>query len=89
MKKAAAFILLIIFSIQTLHAGCVTIWFFANRNYVAEKLCVNKNKPMLKCRGKCYLSKKLKEAEQENQEGLPQSLKQQEEAGESQQWLLA
>ena len=80
VKKASAFILLLIFSFQTLHAGCVTIWFFANRGYIAEKLCINKDKPTLKCHGKCYLAKKLKEAENEKQQGLPVSLKQLEEA---------
>lgn len=80
VKKSAAFILIIIFALQTFHAGFVTIWFYANRNYVAQKLCINKNRPMLKCHGKCFLSKKIKEAGKENQEGLPYSTKQQEEA---------
>lgn len=80
VKKSAAFILVLIFALQTFHAGFVTIWFYANRNYVAEKLCINKSRPMLKCNGKCFLSKKLKEAEKENQDGLPYSIKQQEEA---------
>ncbi len=80
VKKVSAFILLLIFSFQTLHAGCVTIWFFANRGYIAEKLCVNKDKPMLKCHGKCFLAKKLKEAESEKQQELPVSLKQIDEA---------
>lgn len=80
VKKGSAFILLLIFSFQTLHAGCVTIWFFANRGYIAEKLCVNKDKPMLKCHGKCYLAKKLKETENDKQQNLPVSLKQLDEA---------
>lgn len=80
VKKSAAFILVIIFALQTFHAGFVTIWFYANRNYVAQKLCINKSRPMLKCHGKCFLSKKIKEAEKENGEGLPYSTKQQEEA---------
>lgn len=35
---------------------------------------------MLKCHGKCYLAKKLKEAENEKQQELPVSLKQLDEA---------
>ncbi|MDQ1804875.1 hypothetical protein ACNFU2_15875 [Chryseobacterium sp. PTM-20240506] len=30
-----------------------------NYDYIAEVLCVNKNKPELNCNGKCYLSKEL------------------------------
>jgi len=37
--------------------------FELNRNYIATKLCENRNKPWLHCNGKCYLVKKLKQAE--------------------------
>ena len=30
-----------------------------NVKSIVEKYCVNKNKPVLKCNGKCYLKKKL------------------------------
>lgn len=42
----------------------IVIDFEANRNYIAEFLCVNKSKPQLHCNGQCYLMKKLKKAEQ-------------------------
>jgi len=35
-----------------------------NKNYIAAKLCENRNKPWLHCNGKCYLMKKLKQAEE-------------------------
>jgi len=36
-------------------------------DYIIKELCENKNKPELKCNGKCYLAKQLaKAAEQEN-----------------------
>lgn len=35
-----------------------------NKSYIASTLCENKAKPQLQCKGKCYLSKKIKEAEQ-------------------------
>jgi len=37
--------------------------FELNRNYIATKLCENRNKPWLHCNGHCYLMKKLKQAE--------------------------
>jgi hypothetical protein len=35
-----------------------------NKNYIATKLCENRNRPWLHCNGKCYLMKKLKQAEE-------------------------
>lgn len=42
-----------------------------NQNYIAEFLCINKDKPELKCNGKCYLAKQLKEASEEKEKNLP------------------
>lgn len=36
--------------------------FELNREYIAEELCVNKEKPELACHGKCFLADKLKQA---------------------------
>lgn len=33
-----------------------------HKEYVQKVLCINKEKPQLKCEGKCYLAQKLKEA---------------------------
>lgn len=40
---------------------------------ITEKLCINKNNPNLHCNGKCYLSKQLKKAE-ENEKKQSKSL---------------
>src|ERR1700739_316282 len=37
--------------------------FELNKNYIAAKLCENRNKPWLHCNGRCYLMKKIKAAE--------------------------
>ncbi|MFI5159719.1 MAG: hypothetical protein ACHQHN_00510 [Sphingobacteriales bacterium] len=64
MKYRITAVLLIIciiscsFSRFFIYAG-----FELNRNYIATKLCENRNKPWLHCNGKCYLMKKLKQAE--------------------------
>ena len=39
------------------------IWYVVNKEYVSQKLCENKDIPMLNCNGKCYLSKQLEKAE--------------------------
>jgi len=35
-------------------------------DYISQKLCVNKSKPQLHCKGKCYLSKELTKSSQED-----------------------
>lgn len=44
--------------------------FYAAQNAIAAKLCENKNRPMMKCHGKCQLSKALAKTEGE-EKGLP------------------
>ena len=36
--------------------------YFVNYHYISTVLCVNKDKPKLKCCGKCYLKKELAKA---------------------------
>ncbi|GAB3522025.1 hypothetical protein GCM10027442_46580 [Emticicia fontis] len=38
------------------------------QNYIANVLCVNKNKPQLNCNGKCYLAKRLKAVEEKEKQ---------------------
>ncbi|QQL51595.1 hypothetical protein GO620_015715 [Mucilaginibacter ginkgonis] len=40
--------------------------FELNQKYIAEKLCINKNRPWLHCNGRCYFIKKIKQAEEED-----------------------
>lgn len=35
-----------------------------NKDYIAKNLCENRNKPEMKCCGKCYLRKQLKKVAQ-------------------------
>jgi hypothetical protein len=35
-----------------------------NKNYIAKNLCENRDKPAMKCCGKCYLRKQLKKVTQ-------------------------
>ncbi|MCK0160889.1 hypothetical protein [Allomuricauda sp. F6463D] len=45
--------------------------YVVNQDYIAEYLCINKDKPMLNCNGKCYLAKMLQEEQNEKQQNLP------------------
>ncbi|AWW29316.1 hypothetical protein DN752_03695 [Echinicola strongylocentroti] len=44
-----------------------------NKEYIAENFCINKDKPMMNCDGKCFLAEKLKEA-QDQKEQQPGSI---------------
>lgn len=54
--------------IQTFSTFVIQAEFYLNRSYIAENLCVNKDKPMMHCNGNCYLSKKLKAQQKQDQE---------------------
>jgi len=45
--------------------------YLVNQDYIAEFLCINKDKPELACNGKCYLAKQLKKASEEKRNNLP------------------
>ena len=47
-----------------------------NNDYIAKVLCINKDKPKLKCNGKCYLMQQLaKNAEEDSsKENLPKKV---------------
>lgn len=45
--------------------------YLANQDYIAEFLCVNKDKPALNCKGKCYLMQQLNDQKQDKKENLP------------------
>jgi hypothetical protein len=40
--------------------------FFLQKDYIARVKCENRNRPWLKCDGKCYLKKQLEKDEQQN-----------------------
>ena len=42
-----------------------------NQGYIAEFLCINKNKPEMACNGKCYLMQMLEEENKEKNKHLP------------------
>jgi hypothetical protein len=47
----------------------VVITFNINREYIANKLCENRDQPKLNCKGKCVMMKKMKQEEKKEQEG--------------------
>lgn len=46
--------------------GLVWTWFMVNRTYIAQELCINRDKPELTCNGKCVLTLQLKASAKSN-----------------------
>lgn len=67
MKIFATIFLTFAIFIQTFSTFIIRADFYVNRSYIAKNLCINKDKPMMHCNGKCYLSKKLKQQEKQDQ----------------------
>ena len=44
----------------------VYVDFKINQDFISKVLCINKEKPELKCHGSCHLAKKLKAIDQED-----------------------
>ena len=40
--------------------------FEIRRDYIIANLCVNRNKPMMHCNGKCYLAKRIADAKEKD-----------------------
>lgn len=66
-NKVLAYLLVLL----TLSSGYTRLYIYAvyelNKNYITNVLCENKASPQLKCEGKCYLKKKIKQAEKSEQ----------------------
>jgi len=70
LKKTVSILLLVALASQFFYQLDFYAYFKLNEDYIANNLCENRNKPELRCHGKCFLMKKIKEAhqKQENQD---------------------
>lgn len=59
IKKALSLFLVFIMLVKTFALVSTLVSFQINRDFYAEVLCINKNKPELACKGKCILMQKL------------------------------
>lgn len=78
MNKFIIISLLLLFLTLSFSKTILLIHYRLNIDFIKNELCENKNKPQLKCNGKCYLNKQVKKTEN-NPENLPETLKQKDE----------
>ena len=64
MKLFAVISLIMLMLVQPLSKMLIVAEYQVNKNYIATVLCINKNKPELRCEGKCHLTKELGKASQ-------------------------
>ncbi len=62
MSKAISLFLIFSLGFQCLSKLSLIAYYNINIEYIIQELCENKDKPQLNCKGKCYLKKKLNEA---------------------------
>lgn len=75
LKRLTAWLL--IFSVLTVNYSRLFVYagFKLNQSYITAKLCENRDKPFLHCNGKCYLMKKIKQAEDKQNNAESQAQK--------------
>jgi hypothetical protein len=65
MRILSSFFFISILLTKTVYSVFWQVNFYLNQKEITEKECENKNRPEMRCNGKCYLAKQLKKAEAE------------------------
>ena len=67
LQKPLSYLLILL----TLSSGFTKLYFYVgyelNKTYISTILCENRDKPKMECNGKCYLKKKIKQADKQEQ----------------------
>lgn len=74
IKKLIATFILCLVLVHSFQTAAILFRFYANQAAIAERLCENKNRPQLKCKGRCQLGKALAKAANE-EKGTQSSFK--------------
>lgn len=65
MKTLKVIFLLLLLSGKLVYSFFWQVKFYFNQQEITRLECENKDKPLMKCNGKCYLAKQLQKAEDE------------------------
>lgn len=61
------FLLLALMLVKTMVVPIIYLDYELRKDYIVSTLCENRNRPQLKCNGKCYLAKRIAEAAKQEQ----------------------
>ncbi|UTA66347.1 hypothetical protein [Emticicia sp. 21SJ11W-3] len=64
LKQIGTLLLCGLLFMRVMVAPVIFLQYEFNKEYIIKNYCINKNRPEMHCDGKCYLAKKLKAAEQ-------------------------
>jgi hypothetical protein len=67
LKAFTAILLVACIILESTSKGGILVSYLANKQYIADKFCVNKSNKKLHCNGKCFLIKHLKEEAKKEQ----------------------
>jgi hypothetical protein len=67
-KYPVTITLILLFAVQTFSKALLILDYQVNKDYIAKNICENRNRPEMKCEGRCYLCKKLRKEEKKDQE---------------------
>lgn len=77
MNKLACILLFLIISVSC--KDLITYAsFLINQDFIANTLCINRDKPVMRCNGKCHLSKLIKENQEEQNDSPNNTVKEKE-----------
>ena len=65
MKSGKVILLTLLIGSKLIYSCFWQINFFINQQEITRLECENKDKPLMKCNGKCYLAKQLQKADNE------------------------
>jgi hypothetical protein len=71
VKRVLPVILTMSFLLQSFTYLVIFADYQINKDYISKNLCENRDKPEMKCNGKCQLCKKLKAEDKKENKGLP------------------
>jgi len=71
-----ALLLCLALAVQPLHGVLILLNYQLNKDFIAEFLCINRDKPKLRCEGKCQINKQSNESEEK--QSPAQTIKEQE-----------
>ncbi len=70
LRKLTATFFIFLYMIAMLRPVQPYVEYVLNQDYIAEFLCINKDKPKLQCNGKCHLVKELEKQQKNEPKGL-------------------
>lgn len=75
MKRILSVFLLLAFVTANFSQFIIVIHYELNKTQITQEYCVNKDKPMMHCCGKCHLTKKLAEDDAKQKSSTVPNLK--------------